>query len=309
MALFVDRSAQEAEARHLSDLAFSRAKYKGFMQELKFLVARKKSRLLSFDEVKEKLELWHVKEKGLQSVPINSIIGSQGRYRNFTRNFLPLEENLRTRWKQVEAAVSSGRDLPPVQLYKVCNAYFVKDGHHRISVAKTKNKRTIEAQIFEYECDVCLDDATRLEELTLLETYHHFLKETCLAKSGNPQLQLTVLGGYPLLMEHIQRHRFYLIERQKHDVTLQQAAFSWYGSIYLPIAELIRENGILKHFPHRTEADFYIWISRYKETLFAEGHITDDAKNVIEGYSKVFSRPLRRFWGKFRNFLGFVNYN
>lgn len=308
MPLFDDRTGQEAKLKHQSDLAFSKAISQGFMQELKQLLRRRSESLLPFDEVKEKLELWHVKDRGLHAVPLDSIIGSQGRYRSFTRNFLPLEENLRTRWKQIETAVTTGKNLPPVELYKVCDAYFVKDGHHRISVAKAKNKRTIEARIYEYQCDVCLNDKTRQEELTILETYHRFLKETGLKKSRNPDLRLTVLGGFPLLMEHIQRHRYYLMGKWKKNVDLQEAASSWYDSIYQPMVDLITKNGILKHFPHRTEADFYIWISRYQNSLLQEDFTIDKAKNAIDSYSRVFSRPLRRLWGRIRNRLGLVTY-
>jgi len=308
MALFDDSTTRTANRKHQSEIAFSKAISKGFMEELKHLLHRRSERLLPFDEVKEKLELWHVKELGLQTIPIASIIGSQGRYKNFTRNFLPLQENLRNRWKQIENAISNGKDLPPVELYKVCDAYFVKDGHHRISVAKSMNKRSIEARVFEYQCDVALTDKTQLEELALLETYHKFLKATELKHSRNPDLRLTVLGGYPLLMEHIQRHRFYLMSKLKKDVSLQDAAASWYDGIYMPMVNLINENGILRSFPHRTEADFYIWISKYKGSLFQEGTLADDAKETVDTYSRVFRRPLRRLLGKIRKKLGLVKY-
>lgn len=314
MALFDDSTTRAATQKHQADRAFSKAISKGFMQELKHILRRKSERLLPFDEVKERLELWHVVELGLQSVPIDMIIGSQGRYRNFTRNFLPLQENLRDRWKKVENAISNGKDLPPVELYKVCDAYFVKDGHHRISVAKSKGKRSIEARVYEYQCDVTLTDKTQLEELALLETYHKFLKATGLKQSRDPDLRLTVLGGYPLLMEHIQRHRFYLIDKSPNDVTLADditladAAASWHDEIYLPMVKLIEDNGILKSFPHRTEADFYIWITKYKSTLFQEGSLADDAKNTVDSYSRLFRRPLRRVIGKIKKTLGLVKY-
>ncbi len=308
MTLFDDSTTREANRKHQSDLAFSKAISKGFMQELKHLLKLRSERLLPFDEVKDKLELWYVKELGVRSVPIASVIGSQGRYRSFTRNFLPLQETLRSRWKQIEAAVSSGKDLTPVELYKVCDAYFVKDGHHRISVAKSRNQRTIEARVYEYQCDVALTDKTQLEELALLETYHRFLKETGLKQTRKADLRLTVLGGYPLLMEHIQRHRFYLMDKLDREVNLADAAIFWYDDIYLPMVELITENGILKSFPHRTDADFYIWISRHKNSLFQEGFLADQAKSTIDNYSSIFRRPLRRILGKIRRKLGLVKY-
>jgi hypothetical protein len=308
MALLSDKNDKLAISSYKSDIAFSKAISKAFTQELKDLLLRRSKRLLPFDEIKEKLELWYGNDIGLKTVPLDSIIGSQGRYRNFTRHFLPLDENLRNRWKQIDFAVESGKDLPPIELYKVCNAYFVKDGHHRISVAKSKNKISIEAKVFEYNCDLSLDDETDVEQIAILETYHLFLKKTGLKKTRNPELRLTVLGGYPILMEHIHRHRFYLIEKHKNNVSIEDASISWFDNIYSPLVVLIDKNKIMKKFPHRTQTDFYIWISKYKNRLFQDVFVLDEAQNLVENYSKTFSSPLRKILGKLRKFLGLVKY-
>ncbi|MCD4676606.1 MAG: hypothetical protein K8S18_11530 [Desulfobacula sp.] len=308
MSLFDDKYDKEVSSKARADIAFSKAISKAFVQELKALLFRRSKKLLPFDDVKEKLELWYGKNIGVKTVPLNSIIGSQGRYRNFTRHFLPLEENLRNRWKQIEIAMESGKELPPVELYKVCNAYFVKDGHHRVSVAKAKKKISIEAKVFEYNCDLSLDNKTDLEQIAILETYHRFLKETGLKEKGYPKLHLTVIGGYPILMEHIQRHRFYLEKKEKQRVEVKEAAISWFDNIYSPMRDLIQQNGILEKFPHRTETDFYIWISKYKNRLFQDVFSPDKAQNVINSYTKIFSNPLRKIFGKLRRYFGLVKY-
>jgi hypothetical protein len=308
MALFNDKQNKEVTSKYKSDIAFSKAISRAFAQELKDLLLRRSKRLLPFDEIKEKLDLWYGKEIGLKSVPLGSIVGSQGRYRNFTRHFLPLDENLRDRWRQIDSAVESGKDLPPVELYKVCNAYFVKDGHHRVSVAKAKKKRFIEAKVFEYNCDLSLDDKTDFEQVAIFETYQLFLKKTGLKKTRNPDLHLTVLGGYPILMEHIHRHRFYLMDEEKIEVSVEAASISWFDNIYTPMVVLIDKNGIMEIFPHRTKADFYIWISKYKNRLFQDVFELDEAQSVVDSYSKIFSTPLRKVLGKFRKFFGLVKY-
>jgi hypothetical protein len=308
MTLFDDKQPREVSSKYRSDLAFSKAISRAFTQELKDLMLRRSKSLLPFDDVKEKLNLWYGKDLGLKSVPLDSIVGSQGRYKNFTRHFLPLDESLRNRWRWIDSAVDSGKDLPPVELYKVCNAYFVKDGHHRISVAKTKKKRFIEAKVFEYNCDLSLDDKTDHEQIAILETYQRFLAETGLKKTRKPQLHLTVLGGYPILMEHIQRHRFYLMDREKIRVGIEQAAVSWFDNIYSPMVVLIRKNKIMEQFPHRTDTDFYIWISKYKNRLFQDVFVPDEVQSVIDSYSNIFSTPLRKVLGKLKKFFGLVRY-
>jgi hypothetical protein len=258
MPLFDDRTTKRAKKEHRADTDFIQARQKAFWDEIKGFISRRSNRLLPFEEVKDKLEVCFVRDLGVQTVPIDSIVGSEGRYRSFTRHFLPLDDDLRDRWKKVDEAHYTKQILPPVALYKVCDAYFVKDGHHRISVARTKGVKHIEALIYEYACDVYLDKYTDFEKLAIQETYYQFLKDTRLGKTRpNPGLQLTLLGGYPILMEHIQAHKYYLEDLEGGEVSLSDVACSWYDKVYTPLADAIRKNRIMKEFPRRTETDFY----------------------------------------------------
>jgi len=298
-----------------TDIHFSKAISKGFYEELAGWFTRRSRRLLPFESVKEKLDLWFVTDLGIQSVRLDDIIGSQGRYRNFTRHFFPRDEALRHRWMGIDGMVSSGRSLPPVALYKVCNAYFVKDGHHRISVARSRKQYAIEAHVFAYDCDVSLDDRTDLTQLTILETYHKFLKETRLNRHRKVDLHITILGGYIILMEHIQRHGFYLSRRHGEHVSLETAALSWYDNIYLPLAELIRNDQLMRSFPHRTETDFYIWIVNYhrkknnaEEQSDQDVMPTGGAPWLVNRYSRKYAGWFYRLRGHFRRLLGLVKY-
>jgi len=308
MALFNSKKALEAEAQDRSDKIFTKAMTKALGEEIRGVFLRRSMGLLPFEEVKEKLELWFATDLGIKNIPIDAIIGSQGRYRNFTRHFFPLNENLRNRWKHIERAVSSGKELPPCELYKVCNAYFVKDGHHRISVAKAQNRRFVQARVLEYECDVAMSSQTDPEKLAILETCHKFLKKTGLKKSRNPDLHLTRLGGYQILMEHIERHKLFLEQQNREEVSLFDAAASWYDKIYLPMADLIKKNRIMTQFPHRTEADFYIWMVKFRHHLTTNPIEPEEAETIVEAYASKFATPLRKIVGKIRNLLGIVKY-
>ena len=296
-----------------SDLKFSRAISKGFYEELTGWFTRRSRRLIPFEEVKEKLDLWFVTDIGIQSVPLDAIIGSLGRYQNFTRHFFPKEESLRNRWKDIDGVITSGRTLPPITLYKVCNAYFVKDGHHRISVARSKDQNVIEARVYEYDCDVSLDDKTDLQQLAILETYHKFLKETGLKKQRKVNLHVTVLGGYTFLMEHIQRHGFYLSEKENRRISMEEAARSWYDKIYTPLVDLIAKNGIMASFPHRTETDFYIWIVNFRkkqrrEMVNEDILLEEEAKTLIDAYAHKYAGSFKKMVGRIKNWLGMVDY-
>jgi len=309
MPIFDDSTTKRAEKKHRLDIDFSQAMQKAFWEELKGFIMRRSTRLLPFDEVKDKLEIWFVRDLGIQTVFIDSIVGSESRYRSFTRHFLPIEEDLRDRWKKVAQAHYFRHDLPPGELYKVRNVYFVKDGHHRVSVARAKGVRNIEARVYEYECDVPLDEGIDLEKLAIQETYHQFLRDTQLGKT-RPQLklQLTLLGGYPILMEHIQAHKYYLENKKGKDVSIPEAACSWYDNVYIPLATVIRRNRIMKQFPHRTETDFYLWVIRNRRQLREQYGGIDETESMVEVYARKYGGLFRKILGVFRRFFGLVRY-
>jgi hypothetical protein len=309
MALFDDKTTRRAKKEHRADNDFSQARQKAFWEEIKGFLSRKSTRLLPFDEVKNKLEVCFIKELGIETVPIDSIVGSEGRYQSFTRHFLPLDEDLRDRWKKVNQAHHSSQSLPPVELYKVGDAYFVKDGHHRVSVARTRGVRHIEAIVYDYECDVPLDKETDLEKLAIQETYLQFLKDTLLGKTRpNPGLQLTLLGGYPILMEHIQAHKYYLEKLEEGVVSLPDAACSWYDKVYTPLADAIRKNRIMKEFPHRTETDFYLWVIKNRRKLSDQYGRQLDDDSVVEAFSRKYTTPFWRVISAFKRIFGLVRY-
>jgi len=282
---------------------------KAFWEELKGFILRKSTRLLPFDEVKDKLEIWFVRDLGIQTVFIDSIVGSESRYRSFTKHFLPIEEDLRDRWKKVAQAHYFRQDLPPVELYKVRNVYFVKDGHHRVSVARTKGVRNIEARVYEYECDVPLDEGIDLEKLAIQETYHQFLRDTQLGKNRpHLKLQLTLLGGYPVLMEHIQTHKYYLEKEKGEETPLSEAACSWYDNVYTPLASIIRKNRIMRQSPHRTETDFYLWMIQHRRQLINEHGWKVEPESMVEAYAQKYGGLFRKILGTVRRFFGLVRY-
>jgi hypothetical protein len=196
-----------------------------------------------------------------------------------------------------------------VELYKVQDVYFVRDGHHRISVARAKGIKDIEARVYEYECDVPLGDGINIEKLAIQETYHQFLKETQLSKKRSPlSLQLTLLGGYPILMEHIQVHKYYLEKERGEDVSIPEASCSWYDNVYMPLVAVIRKSRIMKQFPHRTETDFYLWMIQHRRQLIDDQGWKLEPEIIVEAYTRKYGGLSRKILGVFRRFFRLVRY-
>ncbi len=89
----------------------------------------------------------HPPVSGILSVPIRQIKGTLGRTADFDLDFNPLKEHCRSRWISILSAVLHGVSLPPVELVQVGPNYYVRDGHHRISVAKAIGQHAIDARI------------------------------------------------------------------------------------------------------------------------------------------------------------------
>ncbi len=122
-------------------------------------------RLLSFEEAKGALAHWSQVYRGMRTVEVDKITGSVGRYRDFDGSFLPLKESMRERWGRIDRAYHKGDVLPAVSLYKVGEAYFVRDGNHRVSVARYHKVVTIDAEVVELRGQMRTDavhDSTRL---------------------------------------------------------------------------------------------------------------------------------------------------
>jgi hypothetical protein len=86
---------------------------------------------------------------GLRTVPIDNVIGSVDRTEGFDRRFLPTSSKSRSRWERIAQAARRGDTLPPVELYKLGDAYFVIDGHHRVSVARALGRPDVDARVTE----------------------------------------------------------------------------------------------------------------------------------------------------------------
>jgi hypothetical protein len=83
-------------------------------------------------------------------VQVEKIGGSVGRRGAFDRSFLPARASVGERWKRIDRVFHRGEDLPPVELYRIREAYFVLDGHHRVSVARYHGVPTVEAVVTEF---------------------------------------------------------------------------------------------------------------------------------------------------------------
>ena len=241
---------------------FETARIQAFLRDAGSVLRGDTRPLLSFDEVRRAARLEGQSYRGLKDVPIADIRGSVGRPNDFDASFLPVKPQMRKRWEQLDAAMRGGDPVPPIEVYHLGGVYFVKDGHHRVSVARHLGWKTIPARVIEVRTRAPLTGDMDAAALLQAKEYVDFLDRTQLDRV-RPQASIAVsrLGRYDRIFEDILGHRYFMGLQQYHEVDIAEASASWYDNVYKPIADLIREYNILAHFPKRTEADMYLWIT------------------------------------------------
>jgi len=156
-----------------------------------------------------------------------------------------------------------GDELPPIDVYKVDDRYYVIDGHHRVSVARRLGRPTINARVINVNTRAPLGPDTDPAALLAAAEYAHFLEATQLHRTRpEARLECSRLGRYDEIMQHIAGHRYFLSLEQHRDVPLAEAAASWYDHVYKPIAAAIRKHRVLQQLPGWTEADVYVEVTR-----------------------------------------------
>ena len=150
-----------------SSMDFTNARQRAFIEEwLNFFTGRPND-LLSFEEIRQKLRLHDSSYKGLQEIELDKIVGSTGRYRDFTRTFLPKTDQNQERWRRI-SIIAQEQGYPPIEVYQVGDVYFVRDGNHRVSIAKRRGQIEILTEVTHIETPVALSADADMEEVIRL---------------------------------------------------------------------------------------------------------------------------------------------
>jgi len=251
---------------------YNAARTKALFRDLLALLTGKRNELLAFDQVREKLRIGGPIYRGVQTVRLDQIVGSVNRYNDFDRAFLPTQAHTASRWQRVSRAWYEEVSLPPVLLYQVGEIYFVVDGNHRVSVAREQGQEYIDAEVRECQVKVPVTPDLEPDDLEVLGAAVEFLERTGLDRlRPGAVITVTILGGYERMLEHIAVHRYFMGLDFKRPVGETEAVEHWYDTVYQPVIQVIRSTDILKAFPRRTQADFYLWVMDHRHYLVSQG--------------------------------------
>jgi len=289
----------DMEFKHRAAHDFSRARGRAMLSEIQHLMNNESNKLLSFHDVKDILKPKNQVYMGSRTVPINLIVGSEGRYRDFNKYFLPKTEHLRSRWERVDEAHLQDIILPAIQLYEIGGVYFVRDGNHRVSVAKAQAVEYIDAEVISLSSEINLKPGMsfdRLREVIVCYEKGIFYDNTKFGElTGDSSLDFSSPGRYDVIYNHILVHKYFLNESKEGEIPFSEALVSWYNNVYQPAVAVIRRQWLLVNFPGRTEGDLYVWIVKHWDFLKKKYGVYP-LEQAAGDFSKKYGQSKGRFF-------------
>ena len=297
-----------------SEEDFSKVRNKALVNSLQHLLSPEETKLISLNDIKEMLRPDNEVYVGMKTVPVDKIIGSEGRYNDFDNLFFPKHSHLKNRWLNIDKAYMKGVILPAVTLYEIGGVYFVRDGNHRVSVAKARGVECIDAEVTSLRTEIRLTPGKSME--TIIRQIIAYEKRLFYAKTnygditGDWSLDFTTAGQYDVIYNHILTHKYYINLNQVEEISMTDAIMSWFNTVYMPVVNTITQHKIMKKFKRRTVSDLYVWLVKYWDELkkalgedfSLEKAVEDFAQNYAESLPNKIKNYLKKVWLKSLSF-------
>ena len=238
--------------------------------------------ILPYEEVIEALGFVSERRLGLEVVPISAIVGTVDRERDFDRHFRPTSARVRARWEQIATAMRRGEPLPPVDLIKIGEIYFVRDGHHRVSVACALGHADIDAYVTEVITRVGIDHPITIADLPLKSHERVFYERVPLPEEARSEIRLSDPWDFAVLAEGVEAWGFRAIQKHGEALDRVETARLWLETEYRPVVEMLREAGMIDRRQTETEAYMRVAADRYR-LLRTHSWSEDVLERLLEG--------------------------
>ncbi|TMK72236.1 MAG: chromosome partitioning protein ParB [Actinobacteria bacterium] len=241
--------------------------------------------ILPFDEVVEALGWRGETRLGLKVIPLDSIVGTVDRSRDFDRSFRPTSRRVRRRWEGIAEAIRRGQSMPPIDVYRIGDLHFVRDGHHRVSVARAMGLDTIDAYVTEIVTAVGADQRTRLRDLALKSHERLFFERVPLPPELRDRIQLSDEWRYAELAESVEAWGFRAMQGRAEFMTREDVAERWFREEYAPVVDMLREADLIGS---GSETEAYLRVAGLRYLLLRTHEWNDD---VVERLRAELRRP------------------
>jgi hypothetical protein len=170
---------------------------------------------------------------------------------------------VRGRWERIAAARRRGEVMPPIDVYRIGELHFVRDGHHRVSVARALGHPDIDARVVEVRTRVGATRTLRVSDLPLKDHERLFTERVPLPAAMAARVRLSDAWQYAPLAEGVEAWGFRATQEDFRARNREEAARDWFEHEFAPVVELLRDADMLGD---GTEADAYIRVvnQRYR---------------------------------------------
>jgi len=240
--------------------------------------------ILPFDEVVEALGMVGEVELGLQTIPLDSIVGTVDRTRDFDRGFRPTTTRVRGRWQRIAAAQRRGEAFPPISVYRVGDLHFVRDGHHRVSVAKSLGREDIDAHVTEVRTRIGAGESLRLADLPLKDHERIFSERVPLEPARLARARPSDPWDFGRLAEGVEAWGFRVMQERREYMDREEIARLWYEEDFLPVVETLREGAFIGG--SETEGDAYMRVVTARYELLRTHQWSGDILDRLQGVER-----------------------
>jgi hypothetical protein len=239
--------------------------------------------ILPLDEVLAALGQRGERRLGLQTIPLDAIVGTVDSSHDFDRRFRPTNNRIRERWERVALAQRRGEPMPPIDVYRVGDMYFVSDGHHRVSIALATGAKTIEANVTEVLTQVPPDGIQGRREL-LFKSYERIFRDRVpLAPAAMAKITVTDPWSYAQLGEAVEAWGFRRMQDTGSFSDRADTARHWYTEEYQPVVRMLRAADLIGT---RTEAEAYLRVAAERYRLIMTHEWNDEIVERLRGKIK-----------------------
>lgn len=241
------------------------------------------SHMLPFEEVVAALGATSRASAGEQVIPLDAIVGTVDRRRDeFDRSFRP-SPNTRGRWERIAEARKRGEAMPPIDVFKIGDLYFVQDGHHRVSVARAMGDKDINANVVEVRTKLGAGRELQLRDLPLKAHERVFHERVPLPPPERDRIQLSDEWRYAQLANLIESWGYRVSLERGRVMERRELAITWFKEEYEPMVAMLREAAI---GGGGTETERYLRVSMLRFLLLQNWDFTEDLAERLAGEVK-----------------------
>ncbi len=219
---------------------------------------------MSFDEVVEALGRRAESYVGTKVIPLDAIVGSVDKVRDFDRRFRPTSGRSRERWERLSRASRTGEIIPPIDVYQVGDSYFVRDGHHRVSVARSLRLKVIEASVTAIDTFLTPVDIGARADLERKFWRRLMLERVPFTGEARAAVAVDDPFDYGVIAETVEAWAARTMHAEGAYIDKATMASRWYAEEFKPVVDMIEDAGVRGEDERPAQAYLRVAGERYR---------------------------------------------